>query len=105
MTEVAMVTVREERPGEAAAREALLDLAYGPERISKTSERLREGRVPALALVATEGERVIGTVRLWSVSAGAHRPALLLGPLAVDEAWRRRGIGSRLVRQALHAAS
>ena len=46
-----MVTVRKERPAEAAAREALLDLAYGPDRFTKASERLREGRLPELALI------------------------------------------------------
>jgi predicted N-acetyltransferase YhbS len=100
-----MVTVRQERPAEAATRDALLDLAYGPARFGKTSERLREGRLPALALVASEGRRVVGTVRLWQVSAGPDRPALLLGPLAVHPGWRKRGIGSTLVRQALRTAA
>src|SRR5262249_10299692 len=66
-----MVTVRKERPAEAATRDALLDLAYGPARFAKTSERLREGRRPELALVAAEGRRVVGTGRLWR--AGARR--------------------------------
>jgi predicted N-acetyltransferase YhbS len=99
-----MVTVREERPGDGVAREALLDVAYGPARFTKTSERLREGRVPALALVASEGRRMVGTLRLWDVSAGRDRPALLLGPLAVDPSCRKRGIGSTLVQHALRAA-
>ena len=47
-----MVTVRKERPAEAATRDALLDLTYGPARFTKTSQRLREGRRPELALVA-----------------------------------------------------
>ncbi len=38
-----------------------------------------------LALVARDGDAVVGTVRLWHVSAGRGRPALLLGPLAVDD--------------------
>jgi predicted N-acetyltransferase YhbS len=100
-----MVTVREERPGEAAAREALLDLAYGPVRFTKTSERLREGRLPELALVASEGRRIVGTLRLWQVSAGPDRPALLLGPLAVHPSCRKRGIGSTLVQRALREAA
>ena len=100
-----MVTVREERPGEAAAREALLDLAYGPVRFTKTSERLREGRLPELALVASEGRRVVGTLRLWQVTAGRDRPALLLGPLAVHPSCRKRGIGSTLVQRALREAA
>ena len=100
-----MVTVRQERPVEAAAREALLDLAYGPVRFTKTSERLREGHLPELALVASEGRRIVGTVRLWQVSAGPGRPVLLLGPLAVAPNVRKRGIGSALVQRALHEAS
>jgi predicted N-acetyltransferase YhbS len=100
-----MVTVREERPGDGAARDALLDVAYGPARFTKASERLREGRLPALALVASEGRRIVGTVRLWQVSAGRDRPALLLGPLAVHPSCRRRGIGSTLVQHALREAT
>jgi predicted N-acetyltransferase YhbS len=74
-----MVTVRKERPAEAAARDALLDLAYGPARFTKASERLREGRRAELALVAAEGRRIVGTVRLWQVSAGPDRRVLLVG--------------------------
>jgi predicted N-acetyltransferase YhbS len=100
-----MVTIRQERPADVAAREALLDVAYGPVRYTKTSERLREGRLPEVSLVATEGRRIISTVRLWSVSAGPGRPALLLGPLAVAPDCRKRGIGSTLVLEALRAAA
>jgi predicted N-acetyltransferase YhbS len=100
-----MVTVRKERPAEAATRDALLDLAYGPARFAKTSERLREGRRPELALVAAEGRRIVGTVQLWQVSAGPDRLALLLGPLAVAPDRRRRGIGSTLVHHALREAA
>jgi predicted N-acetyltransferase YhbS len=100
-----MVTVRQERATEVVAREALLDLAYGPVRFTKTSERLREGRLSALALVASEGGRVVGTVRLWQVWAGPNRPALLLGPLAVHPDCRKRGIGGTLVRHALREAA
>jgi predicted N-acetyltransferase YhbS len=101
-----MVNIREEKASDAAAREALLDAAYGTARFAKTSERLREGRLPAarLSLVAIEDGRVVGTVRLWHVTAGPGRDALLLGPLAVDPACRNRGIGSALVRRAVARA-
>ena len=46
---------------------------------------------------------LVGTVRLWHVSAGG-RPALVLGPLAVDPACRALGIGAALMHQALAAA-
>ena len=90
-----MVTVRKERPAEAATREALLDRAYGPARFTKASERLREGRLPELALVASEDRRIVGTVRLWQVSAGPDRPALLFGPLAVVADRRKRASARR----------
>ena len=47
--------------------------------------------------------QLVGTVRLWHVSAGG-RPALVLGPLAVDPACRELGIGAALMQQALAAA-
>jgi predicted N-acetyltransferase YhbS len=101
-----MLTIRHEKPSDAAAREALLDAAYGPSRFEKPSQRLRAGRNAAdgLSLVAVDDGRVVGTVRLWTVSAGPDCPALLLGPLAVDPERRRRGIGAALMRRALHEA-
>ncbi|HEY1982127.1 MAG TPA: N-acetyltransferase, partial [Xanthobacteraceae bacterium] len=101
-----MVTIREEKFADVAAREALLDEAYGAVRFTKTSERLREGRLPAdgLSLVATDHGRIIGTVRLWNVTAGPGRPAVLLGPLAVHPHYRNRGIGTTLMRRAIARA-
>jgi predicted N-acetyltransferase YhbS len=98
-----MVTIRHERMYDVAPRERLLDQAFGEGRTAKTAERLREGRLPAdkLSFVATENGRLLGTVRLWNVSAGPQRPALLLGPVAVAESHRNRGIGAALMRHAL----
>lgn len=101
-----MVIIRRERSIDIPAREALLDRCFGSDRRAKTSERLREGRLAAegLSFVATDHGRVIGTVRLWHVSAGPGRPALLLGPLAVDPDQRQRGVGAALMRRAIAAA-
>lgn len=101
-----MVTIRNEARCDIDAREELLDRVWGPTRFQKTAERLREGRRPAegLSLIAAQAEHLVGTVRLWHVCAGPGRPALLLGPLAVDEAWRGLGIGTALTRRALGAA-
>jgi predicted N-acetyltransferase YhbS len=102
----AMIQIRQERKTDAAAREHLLDHAYGPARFTKCSARLREDRLPAqgLSFVATEGGRIVATVRLWNVSAGTGRPALLLGPLAVAPEYRSQGIGGKLMRHAIAVA-
>jgi len=101
-----MTIIREEKIADAVAREALLDEAYGAARFAKTSERLREGRLPArgLSLVAIEGRRLVGTLRLWNIVAGPGRDAVLLGPLAVHPDCRNRGIGKALVRRAITRA-
>lgn len=101
-----MIWIGAEAPAEAGAREMLLDRTMGPDRFLKTSERLREGRLPAsgLALVARDGDEIVGTVRLWNVTAGG-RDALLLGPLAVDPDRQAEGIGSKLMRSALNRAA
>jgi predicted N-acetyltransferase YhbS len=101
-----MVSIRDEKITDVAARETLLDEAYGAARFTKTSERLREGRLAAdgLSLVATHNGRLVGTVRLWNIAAGRGRAALLLGPLAVHPEHRNRGIGSALMRRAIARA-
>jgi predicted N-acetyltransferase YhbS len=98
--------IRAERASDVAAREALLDACFGPGRFARTCQRLRDGRLPAegLAFVAVRGSQVVGTVRLWHVSAGGV-PALVLGPLAVDPACRALGIGAALMHHALAAAA
>jgi predicted N-acetyltransferase YhbS len=97
--------VRGERASDVAAREALLDASFGDNRHLRTCQRLRDGQAPAegLALSALRQGRLIGTVRLWHVSAGGV-PALVLGPLAVDPSCRKLGIGRALVQRALAAA-
>lgn len=96
--------IRAERAADVAAREALLDACFGENRHARTCQRLRDGYAPAagLALSALREGRLVGTVRLWHVSAGG-RPALVLGPLAVEAACRELGIGAALVHHALAA--
>lgn len=102
-----MTTIRKELVKDIAAREALLDLAFGEARLTKASERLREGRLPAdgLSFAAVERGRLVGSVRLWHVTTGPGCPALLLGPLAVHPDFRGRGIGAALIRRALTEAA
>ncbi|MDX7951613.1 N-acetyltransferase [Lichenihabitans sp. Uapishka_5] len=97
--------IRDERGGDTAAREVLLDTAFGPSRLGKTCERLREGRRAAsgLSFVAVADGVLVGTVRLWDVEIG-DRAGLMLGPIAVDGRLRSAGIGRALMDHALRRA-
>jgi predicted N-acetyltransferase YhbS len=101
-----MITIREEIASDIPAREALLDRCLGERRMAKSSERLREGRIPAagLSLAAERDGVVVATVRLWHVEA-AGVPALLLGPLAVAPDLQGEGLGKAMMREALWRAA
>jgi predicted N-acetyltransferase YhbS len=101
-----VVTLRHERPADVKAREALLDEAFGATRYRKSSQRLRDGRLPAegLSIIAAEGKRVIGTARLWHVACAGGQQVLLLGPVAVAADCRNRALGAALVRRAVAEA-
>jgi predicted N-acetyltransferase YhbS len=103
--DAAPFVIRSERASDVVAREALLDACFGDNRHTRTCQRLRDGRAPAegLALSALAQGRLVGTLRLWHVSAGGV-PALVLGPLAVDPSCRDLGVGSALMERALTAA-
>ena len=98
--------IRAERASDVVAREALLDACFGANRHTRTCQRLRDARAPAegLALSAVARGKLVGTVRLWHVSAGGV-PALMLGPLAVEESSRQFGVGAALIDHALAAAT
>ncbi|HZR75310.1 N-acetyltransferase [Bradyrhizobium sp.] len=98
--------IRAEKASDVVAREALLDAAFGENRHLRTCQRLRDGRAPAegLAFSAVAEGHLVGTLRLWHVSAGGT-PALVLGPLAVDSTSRKLGVGTALMDHALAAAT
>jgi predicted N-acetyltransferase YhbS len=94
-----------EQPADAAAAEALIDRAFGPGRLTKVSERVREFAdfAPELSFCAWRGERLVGVVRQWRVRAGTT-PVVFLGPIAVEADERSGGLGGLLVEQACAAA-
>jgi len=108
--DAAPFVIRAERASDVVAREALLDACFGANRHARTCQRLRDGRAPAegLAFSAVRQQglngRLVGTLRLWHVSAG-DLAALVLGPLAVDPMCRELGVGAALMTEALTAAT
>jgi predicted N-acetyltransferase YhbS len=98
--------IRAEKASDVVAREALLDACFRENRHMRTCQRLRDGRAPAegLAFSAMADGCLVGTLRLWHVSAGGI-PALMLGPLAVEASSRELGVGTALMDHALAAAT
>lgn len=104
MTELTL-TIRPEHPGDHATIERLHARAFGPGRFARTAFRLREGvdHDFSLSFAAHVGTLLVGSVRLSPVWAG-NLPALVLGPLTVEPAFKQRGIGGALMRHALAEA-
>ena len=92
-------------PADLPAAERLDERAYGPGRFARSAYRLREGAAPdfSLSFAARAGTMLVGVNRMTPVACGGV-PALLLGPLTVEPAFRGKGIGAELVRASLAAA-
>ena len=99
------IQIRTEAQGDADAIEQLHERAFGPGRFARTAFRLREGALstPDLCFAALVGTLLVGSVRMSPVVAGTE-PALMLGPLAVDPAFEKRGIGGALIGACMEAA-
>lgn len=94
-----MLKVREETTADHAAIRALLLAAFPLPSEAKVVERLRADRDVVLALVALDGDEVVGHLMLSPMQAPF--PALGLAPLTVHAARRNTGIGRRLVAEAV----
>ena len=85
--------------------EALGAEAFGPGRFARTAFRLREGvrAEPNLSFVAIEDKEIVGSVRVTRIMID-DKEALVLGPLVVAPSFKNRGIGGKLMRQAVSAS-
>jgi len=99
------IVIAPERAEDCAAIDGLEARAFGPGRFARSAYRLREGNPHdrTLSFVARVSTLVVGSIRLTAIRVGTA-PALLLGPLTVDPAFRSKGIGSMLIDAALEAA-
>jgi len=100
----ALPPIANERPQDHDRVEALIDAAFGPGRLVKAAERLREGRQPRLDLsfAAWDGDALAGCVRQWTAKVG-ERAVIFLGPIVVEPQWRRHGLGAALIERACEA--
>src|SRR5260221_7985714 len=101
LSDAAPFVIRAERASDVVVRETLLDACFGENRSLRTCQRLRDGRAPAegLAFSAVAQGRLVGTLRLWHLSAGGV-PALVLGPPAGDPPGRKLRGGAALMKHA-----
>lgn len=91
--------------------EALLDRAFGADRRQRTAYRVREGTsaIGALSFAAADGAgRLLASIQSWPVALagddGARSPMVMVGPVAVEPAIQRGGLGRRLTRHMLDTA-
>ncbi|GAA0728446.1 GNAT family N-acetyltransferase [Sphingomonas japonica] len=96
---------------DADAVEALLDRAFGTDRLAKTAYRVREGLAPIASLsfaAIGDGGHLAATIQCWPVAlhldAGEQVPMVMVGPIAVDPARQLAGLGQRLTHHALAMA-
>ncbi|MDB5709029.1 MAG: family acetyltransferase [Sphingomonas bacterium] len=92
------------------AVEHLLDRAFGADRHGRTAYRIRDGMraIPELSFAALESSELVGTIQCWPVrfagADGREVPLAMVGPVAVEPARQRDGIGKLLMDHALAAA-
>ena len=98
-------TMRHQTAADQPAIDQLNARAFGPGRYARSAYRLREGVPPeaSLSFVACVGPLLVGSNIMTKIRCGAM-PALLLGPLTVEPAFQKAGIGEALMNRSLHAS-
>ncbi len=94
--------IRESLPGDQPAIEALYPAAFPDEDLLPLVRALLQDKEAVLSLVAMQGSSLAGHVAFTHCRMSGNSSGIaLLGPLAVEPARQRQGIGSTLVRTGL----
>jgi putative acetyltransferase len=100
------VVIRAENADDISALSAVHDLAFGAKGEGRLVNQLRENQALFCSLIAALNERVIGHIALSPMTHSTN-PALKiwgLGPMAVIPEFQNRGVGSKLVYEAIEFA-
>jgi putative acetyltransferase len=96
--------IRDARPADHAAIEALLQAAFGRADEGRLVQRLRADEDVMFELVAEEAGEVAGHVLLSRLWVDRRELYAALAPLAVRPGRQKDGLGSALVRASLETA-
>lgn len=96
------IRIRAEQPQDQAAIHALLAQCFPTAAEAGLVDALRRTEESFISLVALAAEnRIVGHVCFTPVQTSAAHRGMGLAPLAVDESFRRRGVGAALVTSGL----
>lgn len=108
MPPASSLQIRPEQTSDYTAVTQILTQAFGQPDEARLVEKIRSSPayIPELALVAEVDGNVVGHIlfshgQLWELPT---LPVLVLAPLAVLPSYQRRGVGKRLVQEALALA-
>lgn len=99
-----MITIREEKPGDAEQIRIVLQQAFGRAEEAELVDKLRQSCPNGLSLVGIDKEHVIGHILFTPVVIewkGRIIPGMGLAPMAVLPELQRQQIGSKLVKAGL----
>jgi len=96
----ASVAIRAEKYGEAEAIHALHHAEFKGNAEANLVDELRESGEMVRSLVAEESGKIVGHVLYSRLKVEGVPNAAALGPIAVDLAHQKRGIGGRLIEEA-----
>jgi len=102
---ISHIVYAQERSADESAIEQMNKRIFGAARFTRAAFLIRERYAHDLELsfVALKGDKIVGSVRQTRIVIG-YMPALLLGPLVVDEDYKNIGIGRALMSRAVTAA-
>ncbi|WP_259781992.1 GNAT family N-acetyltransferase [Aestuariispira ectoiniformans] len=95
-----------QKTGDAAAVERLIETCFGPNRNKRTVYAFRDGIPPYpefCFVVRDDDGELVASLRFWPVQLPDGRVLPLLGPLAVEQALRGKGVGKALLRHGIEA--
>ena len=98
------LVLRDEVEGDRAEIDAVNRAAFGGADEAELVDALRAAGALVLSLVATTDEGLVGHIAFSPVTitgAAGSTMAIGLAPMAVRPDWQRRGVGTRLVSEAL----